>query len=296
MIKHFPSPENFEWKSDSTSSFLENDIPLSHWSYPTIIPALYFVLVVVSNARLKENTKPIVSKSVLNPICTIHNIILVVFSAVCVFGITYDVAVLEFLPKAKASSYGNAIFELFCPQRFGESLRGRIFWWSYLFYVSKYYELLDTFFIVMKSKRVISLHLWHHMSVPPIMWAAFCGRLAPALIFIVILNGTVHTIMYFYYALTSMGISVSRNRAKIVTNIQITQFYIGVGGGTSYLLLYLRNIRFHLTPTLQIDLEPGCSGNLLVFGIGFFINLSFLLLFLRFFSRAYGRKKKKKKG
>ena len=296
-MENFPSPEKFEWTSvaqKSTNTFFpKNDLPLSHWSYPTIIPAIYLILVVASNSRLRENVEPIISKSILNPVCTIHNIILVIFSAVCVVGITYDVAVLEFLPKARETDVLNATFELFCPQRFGESLRGRIFWWSYLFYVSKYYELLDTFCIMLKSKRVISLHLWHHMSVPPIMWAAFQGRLAPALTFVVILNGTVHTIMYFYYALTSMGVSVSRSRAKIVTNIQIIQFYIGVCGGTSYLLLYLRKARVYFSPNLRLDLEPGCSGNLMVFGIGFLINLSFLLLFLRFFSRAYKKKKKK---
>jgi len=300
MERFLPTPQEFVWKSyDSTQPFFSslsestNNLPFSHWVYPTVVPALYLMLTLASNARLNETSKPIISNSILNPICTIHNIILVTFSAICVIGITYDVATLEFLPKTESSSFANAIFELFCPQQFGESLRGRIFWWSYLFYVSKYYELLDTFFIVMKSKRVIPLHLWHHMSVPPIMWAAFQGRLAPALIFVVILNGAVHTVMYFYYALASMGVSVPRSRKKIVTNVQIIQFYIGVGGGTSYLLLYLRNVRVNLSPiSLSLD-QPGCSGNLLVFGMGFLINLSFLLLFKRFFKKAYNKKKKK---
>ena len=79
-MENFPSPDNFEWTSvaqKSTNTFFpKNDIPLSHWSYPTIIPAIYLILVVASNSRLRENVEPIVSKSVLNPVCTIHNIIL----------------------------------------------------------------------------------------------------------------------------------------------------------------------------------------------------------------------------
>lgn len=182
------------------------------------------------------------------------------------------------------------MFELFCPQRFGEDLRGRIFWWCYVFYVSKYYELLDTVFLVLKGKHVIPLHLWHHMSVPPIMWAAFQGRLAPALIFTVLLNGTVHTAMYLYYGVTAMGVRVSKAKKKMITNMQIVQFYIGVMGGTSFMLLWMRTHRVSFSPSFHVEYEPGCSGDLKVFGVGFLINLSFLVLFRRFFKRTYKRK------
>lgn len=292
-------PNDFVWSTTASalpSSFsLGNETEYlfgAHWLVPTITAIIYLLLTASANAQLGRDGKGRKPVPLHPAILASHSFILVIFSAICVIGISHDVWTMQILPTARKTSFADAFFELFCPQKFDdEPLGGRIFWWAYIFYLSKYYELLDTLFIVLKAKRVIALHLWHHMSVPPIMWAAFQGRLRPALIFVVILNGSVHTIMYLYYGLTALGVKVAVAKKMLVTRIQIVQFYVGVAGGSSFLLLWLRTAK--VRDFAHIDFVPGCSGDLSVFGIGFLINVSFLVLFTLFFRKAYGKNNKK---
>ena len=44
--------------------------------------------------------------------------------------------------------------------------------------LTRYYELVDTLLIVLRRKRVILLHAFHHASMPLVMWLCFefgCG-------------------------------------------------------------------------------------------------------------------------
>ena len=60
-------------------------------------------------------------------------------------------------------------------------LQGRLYFWSYLFYLSKYYELLDTVLLVFKKKPLDFLHCYHHSIVPFSAWLGFCGWFMPIL-------------------------------------------------------------------------------------------------------------------
>lgn len=43
----------------------------------------------------------------------------------------------------------------------------------YIFYLSKYWEYVDTIFLIAGKREVIFLHWFHHMITPSICWAAF---------------------------------------------------------------------------------------------------------------------------
>ena len=47
-----------------------------------------------------------------------------------------------------------------------------LMWWENLFTATKYYELLDTVFLVIEKKPLSFLHVWHHASVIPMCWFA----------------------------------------------------------------------------------------------------------------------------
>lgn len=43
----------------------------------------------------------------------------------------------------------------------------------YVFYLSKYYEFIDTFVLALRKKPTIPLHLWHHAVMPVMVWSWF---------------------------------------------------------------------------------------------------------------------------
>ena len=280
---------SFEWNRPDTFEWDRPNTPFRHYLFPMLTPVVFSILCALANAHLLHRGRKPVAPSLLRPVAALHNALLVLFSASCVAGISYDLYT-RIGPKRDTPTLALFLFELFCPQQFGQPLKGRVFWWCYIFYVSKYWELLDTALLVLKGKRVRSLHIWHHTIVPPVMWAAFQGRLAPALIFTVLINGLVHTLMYAYFFLTSCGVAVPKRVKKMVTHVQILQFWVGVLGGGTFLALWLRTTRVHSNP-FSVEFIPGCSGDLVVFGAGFLVNLSFLVLFQHFFSQTYRPKK-----
>ena len=101
---------------------------------------------------------------------------------------------------------------------------------AYLYYISKIIELLDTVFFVLrkKSKQVTTLHVTHHASMAFLMyWGVkyFPGGHGSFQGFI---NSAVHTLMYTYYLLSSLGDSVKPYLwwKKYLTQIQMAQFLL----------------------------------------------------------------------
>ncbi len=49
-------------------------------------------------------------------------------------------------------------------------MTGSLPFWSYVFYLSKYYEWLDTVFLALKKKHLSFLHTYHHFITLWICW------------------------------------------------------------------------------------------------------------------------------
>ncbi|CAL1154401.1 unnamed protein product [Cladocopium goreaui] len=73
--------------------------------------------------------------------------------------------------------------------------------WVCLFIFSKYLELIDTVFLVMRKRKVRFLHWYHHFSVLLYCWHAYTWEMPTGLYFAA-MNYTVHAVMYFYYFLS----------------------------------------------------------------------------------------------
>ena len=97
--------------------------------------------------------------------------------------------------------------------------------WHFLFIYSKYLELIDTLFLVLRKRPVIFLHWYHHVTVLLYCWKLYADRPAIGMWFAV-MNYVVHAVMYFYYFLTAIGY---RPRwSMLVTVLQLTQMAVGV--------------------------------------------------------------------
>ncbi|KAJ1888857.1 hypothetical protein LPJ66_008355 [Kickxella alabastrina] len=213
-------------------------------------------------AAEKPSGKPAGSNSNgLQKLIITHNLVLAVYS-LWTF-IDFSPAVLRNIQQA---GFKNG----FCDVEW--TLRGdKLLMHGFLFYLSKYYEFIDTMIILAKGRRATSLQTFHHSGAVVIMWMGNFVH-SPYLAFFVFENSIIHTLMYIYYSLTAMGYKPPGK--QMLTRLQISQFYIALSAGAVYSVL------------------PGCQSNeqklfTYVF-IGYIIML--IALFTQFARKTYGQK------
>jgi len=102
---------------------------------------------------------------------------------------------------------------------------GPAFVWMYIFTLSKFVELIDTAFMIIRKKPVSFLHWYHHTSVLAYTWFAVVVGFCPGWFFATI-NSAVHTSMYFYYYRSACGVRLTYDR--LITTMQLTQMILGV--------------------------------------------------------------------
>ncbi|XP_027339000.1 elongation of fatty acids protein 3-like [Abrus precatorius] len=158
---------------------------------------------------------------------------------------------------------------------------GPLFFWAYIFYLSKILEFLDTLFIILSRsiRRLTFLHVYHHATVllMSYLWLQTSQSLFPIAL---LTNASVHVIMYSYYFLSSLGIRPSWKRA--VTDCQILQFLFSFA--VSALML-----RYHFSGS-----QPGCSG-MWAWSFNAVFNASLLALFVNFHLKSYANTRRSKK-
>eukprot|EP00667_Euglena_gracilis_P018905 EG_transcript_20170 len=192
-----------------------------------------------------------------------HNLVLCGGSLAMFLGLLVELAL-----RASRSGTGWIICE--SPST---SAEGPLFFWSYVYYLSKYYELIDTVLQLAKGSRPPSffLHVYHHAVVLFMAWGWLEYRMS--LQFVGMLwNTFVHVVMYYYYFLRARGISPWWKRH--VTQLQIVQFLcsvvcfvwlmwrvFGEGAACQGLGFAYFNIAFNVTLLVQfVDLLRGGSG------------------------------------
>lgn len=152
--------------------------------------------------------------------------------------------------------------------------------WIFLFTISKFPELLDTFFLVVHKKKVLFLHWYHHVTVLLYCWHCYTTASIPGIIFVT-MNLGVHSLMYAYYFLMAMRCKPSWFNPMVITVLQVSQMFVGVAI-TLVGFYYLKH-----DSTCAIGAENTHAGCLL-YG-------SYLVLFLQFFVGRYLNKPKVKK-
>eukprot|EP01118_Nematostelium_gracile_P018555 TRINITY_DN826_c0_g1_i4.p1 TRINITY_DN826_c0_g1~~TRINITY_DN826_c0_g1_i4.p1 ORF type:complete len:187 (+),score=15.11 TRINITY_DN826_c0_g1_i4:109-669(+) len=147
-----------------------------------------------------------------------------------------------------------------------------IYYWLYIYYLSKFYELFDTWIILLKKKNLIFLHVYHHAIVIAMVWLWIDRRLVYTWVGMQF-NTAIHVLMYYYYACSSLGIEIWWK--KYITQIQIIQFI------SSFILSF---------PYIYYSYSMECEG-WSAFMFSLFVNSSFLFLFVQFFKSTYTNKK-----
>jgi len=259
-----------------------NGLPLLLFSrrnyYLGPLAAALYLLFVYLGPKIMENRKPFDLRWAL----TNWNLLLSLFS---LWGTVRTVPHLMYT----LSTYGVDVS--FCTPAafaFGNGATGL---WCALFVYSKFAELLDTAFLVLRKKPVSFLHFYHHITVLLYTWDAFV-REQPIGLYFAAMNYLVHTVMYFYYYLAAVRPRPPK-WAILVTILQLSQMGIGVVltvAGLRYSSAY-PDITTMTSEEALTPLKVGCAiSRINLYGC-LFMYATYLVLFAKLFADKYCSKR-----
>ena len=210
--------DNFDWST----------APLADITAPLSAGAVYVAVVLALHFWMKRRGRGFDTTYVQ----AAHNLVLCVGSLAMALGTLLEV-------YRRASSDAEGTRWLFC-ERASTAPTGALWFWSYVYYLSKYYELLDTVLQLFKGRPPphFFLHVYHHAVVLLMAWnwLEYVQTLQHiALLF----NTSVHVVMYYYYFRRVLGWPVWWKR--YVTQFQLVQF--GSSAACGVVTLYLVAVR-----------------------------------------------------
>ncbi|CAG0902631.1 unnamed protein product [Darwinula stevensoni] len=152
--------------------------------------------------------------------------------------------------------------------------------WTMIFSFSKILEFGDTYFILLRKQKLIFLHWYHHASVLLFTWFN-TARAEEAGGWFCLMNAAVHTLMYSYYFLRAMRVSVPRELMMLITISQIAQMVMGI-----MLCGYVSVTKMRGLP---------CNMSNLILTCAILMYLSYFVLFVDFFRKTYRKSAQKRR-
>ncbi|KAG5441446.1 Elongation of very long chain fatty acids protein [Clonorchis sinensis] len=148
---------------------------------------------------------------------------------------------------------------------------------GYLFYFSKFVEMLDTVFFLCRGKvdQVTFLHVFHHAAMPPSIWWGLKYAPGGIVYTFLVANSFIHVIMYTYYGMAAAGLYKYLWWKNYLTIAQMIQFV--------FLIVHQSQIFLRSTPCNYPKVFPAA--------IIFYASV-FLVLFGNFYVQAYWRKQR----
>eukprot|EP01115_Flamella_aegyptia_P015372 TRINITY_DN93833_c0_g1_i1.p1 TRINITY_DN93833_c0_g1~~TRINITY_DN93833_c0_g1_i1.p1 ORF type:complete len:292 (-),score=30.00 TRINITY_DN93833_c0_g1_i1:16-891(-) len=233
--------------------------PITH-DYPwlPIIVCPLYILFVYYGPKYMEKREPFELKGLL----ALWNLFLFILSLFMFLGMIGPC--IAFLSE-------RTFYDLVCmPQ--GELYYGFAFFCVWCFALSKYIELGDTVFIILRKRKLSFLHYYHHTTVLVYTWFSMVILTPPGAIFAVV-NAGVHCVMYWYYFLSARGYKLTWG--KFVTIIQLSQMVVGVSISSIWSYYYLSGTYCPMDhPNLYM------ASSLIIYG-------SYFALFLNFYINRY---------
>ncbi|XP_074648260.1 very long chain fatty acid elongase 4-like [Tubulanus polymorphus] len=232
---------------------------------PALILSSLYILVSICGPRFMKNRKPLNLKALIIP----YNFALVGLSSFIFYEILATAIKANYSLRCEPVDYSNNPLAL----RMANAT-----WW---FFFSKFIELFDTIFMILRGKtnQLSFLHVYHHSTIIPNYWLAV--RFAPGgqAFFAMLLNSFVHVLMYTYYGLSALGPEMRKYLwwKKYMTRIQLVQFCLFFTHGA---------YNYFLT---DCDFPAGLNLLVLVY------STSLIVLFMNFYIREYIHKQNEKK-
>lgn len=223
-----------------------------------IILGFYVYFVTFLGPKLMENRKPFELKKAM----ITYNFSIVLFSVYMCY---------EFIMSGWGTGYSFRCDIVDYSQSPTALRMVRTCW---LYYFSKFIELLDTIFFILRKKnsQVTFLHVFHHTIMPWTWWFGVKFAAGGLGTFHAFLNTAVHVVMYSYYGLCALGPGYQKYLwwKKYLTSLQLIQFVlttIHIGQ-----FFFTEDCKYQFPIFVYIIMSYGCI---------------FLVLFLHFWYRAY---------
>jgi hypothetical protein len=241
----------------------------STWLFPFVAIASYLSLILLLKIVLIHRKSPLP----LGPIPAIHNLCVVVAS-VAVFVGCWEATAVEIREtrwiwsrQFKSAAEWVLCFPL------GTRPSGRVFFWSYIFYLTKYHQLFDTVIRILRKKPLTFLHVFHRIAVVFVCYAWL--EFSQSLQIVAILDTTLlYVVVYSYFLCRSIGWGCWSS--LLPANCQMAHLAFT-------LLAYVALLAVHFTT------RGGCNG----MGAWLFdalSNTTLLLLLLNFYLKRHRRR------
>ncbi|KAL4076420.1 GNS1/SUR4 membrane protein [Scleroderma citrinum] len=249
----------------SLQSYVQGETPLSTW--PAVMSmTVTYLLVVLGTREIMKDRAPFK----LTTLFRAHNLFLSVFSLILVVLLGEEV----FSTWMKLGSY-----RVLCAE---EAFTPRIEFYLVMAYLSRYYEFVDTIFLVLRKKPLTFLHVYHHSATVVMAFTQLNGR-ATACWVPALLNLGVHAIMYYYYFATAGGAKFWWKQH--LTTLQIVQFILILAAAA---FAAWNIVAYNWLP--MVPHYGNCAGDLPIGLTGIAVIASYLLLFVNFFNQTYIKK------
>ncbi|KAK1586621.1 hypothetical protein Q3G72_004320 [Acer saccharum] len=265
-LSEHPSIINFQWSYDqswgSTWSFLFTSVTL----YLTLSIFIHLLL-----ALLLRRGQPVS----LGPIPAIHSLSMTVISATIFAGILLSAAaeIRETRWFWRRNKTTPLRWLLCFPM--GTRPSGRVFFWSYVFYLSRFVHMWRTFFTILRRRKLVFFQLFYNsvLTFMSFLWLEFSQSFQ---VLAILFTTLVYAVVYGYRFWTGIGLPGAC--FPLVVNCQMV--LLGCN-----LVCHVGVLRFHFMK------GGGCNG----IGAWLFnsvLNAAILLPFLKFYVKMVLEKRK----
>ncbi|XP_062020001.1 elongation of fatty acids protein 3-like [Rosa rugosa] len=258
-LTEHPTIVNFRWSSTqswgSTWSFLFTVIP----AYLAVAVTLHLILTIFRRRR------PVP----LGPIPAAHSLLMALISAVIFVGILLSSAAEIRDTRWLWRRTKTTPFQWLLCFPLGTRPSGRVFFWSYVFYLSRFLHLFRTFFTVLRRRRLSSFHLFNQsiLIFMSFLWLEFSQSFQ---VLAILSSSLLYSVVYGYRFW--IGVGLRGACFPLVVNCQVA--------------LLVCNLACHVGVLLLQVFKGGCNG----IGAWVFnsvLNAAILLLFMKFYVKTH---------